>query len=335
MQEFFSAKAELKGSEIGAKLLFLSCNLAPKSPLISKIPSCFSRKPFLDILMLADLIYGPLLAFAMRLRGIKVVHFTTTHFSNIPLAIMFRLLNGQVMSTVHRFDLDSYDIFRRLFLTLYEKLIFLISGKIIILSDDARVPAGKKIVIPIAGYKQQVKESKKTASYDMFFGRIDDYKGLEDILRLAQELPHLKFVVAGNGYSPFISDLRSLENVTVINRFIADSELQGLFSGARLVLLPYKSISQSAVQILSYSYATPVVCYDVGNLKEFIMDGSTGYLVPDRDYLAFKKVIESFDMHNLCGMSGNCISYFKSRFSDKVLYDQYYELYSNTLLGSS
>jgi len=335
MQEFFRAKAELKGSEIGAKLLFLSCNSAPESPLISKIPSCFSRKPFLDILMLADLIYGPFLALALRLRGVTVVHFTTTHFSNIPLAVIFRLLGGRVMSTVHRFDLDSYDTFRRLLLTLYEKLIFLISGKIIILSDDARVPAAKKVVIPMAGYKQQVNEAKKTASYYMFFGRIDDYKGLEDILRLARELPHLKFVVAGNGYSPFISDLRSLENVTVINRFIADSELEDLFSGARLVLLPYKSISQSAVQILSYSYATPVVCYDVGNLKEFIIDGITGCLVPDGDYLAFRKAIESFDMNNLCEMSGNCISYFNTRFSDEILYDQYKEFYSNTLFRSN
>ena len=332
MQEFFQAKARLKSSKLGSKLSFLTCYSVTGSDDISRIPSCFSRKPFFDFLLLVDLFYGPLLALFLRLCGFKVIHFTTTHFSNLPVAILFRLLGGSVLSTVHRFDLESYDPLRRVLLTCYEKLIFLLSEKIIILSDNERVPPIKKVVIKMAGYKQQVTKSKATADYFMFFGRIDDYKGLEDIFSLARDLPNANFVVAGNGFSPAISDLECLENVTVINRFIDDSELKGLFDGAYLVLLPYKSISQSAVQILSYSYATPVVCYDIGNLSEFIVNGVTGYLVPSCDYSSFKKAVESFKVEDLSTMSRNCITYFSDNFSDDVLYKQNYEFYSQTLL---
>ena len=335
MQEFFQAKSRLKSSNLGSKLLFLTCYSVAGSDVICRIPSCFSRKPFFDFLLFVDLFYGPFLALFLRLRGFKVIHFTTTHFSNLPVAILFRLLGGSVMSTVHRFDLDSYDPLRRVLLTCYEKLIFLLSEKIIILSDNKRVPALKKVVIKMAGYKQQVTQAKVTADYFMFFGRIDDYKGLEDIFRLARDLPNAKFIVAGNGFSPVISDLECLENVTVINRFISDSELKGLFDGAYLVLLPYKSISQSAVQILSYSYATPVVCYDIGNLREFIVNGLTGYLVPLGDYSAFKNSVESFRVEDFSSMSQNCIRFFNDNFSDEVLYKQYYEFYSQTLLRSN
>jgi len=291
-----------------------------------------SRKPFFDFLLLADLIYGPILAVFLRLRGVKVTHFTTTHFSNLPFSLVFRLLGGRLIFTVHRFDLDSYDPVRRHLLSLYEKLVFLISDRVVILSDNKRVPADKKVVIPMAGYKQQVTEPKVIAQYYMFFGRIDDYKGLDDIFRLAQELPHLKFVVAGNGYSPVIADLQLLDNVTVFNRFIDDAELAGLFEGARLVLLPYKSISQSAVQILSYSYGTPVICYDVGNLKKFILDGVTGYLVGAGDFDRFRQAVNAFDLKVMPVLSKNCIAYFNANFSDKVLYDQYRDFYSKMLV---
>lgn len=332
MQEFFRAKARLKKSEIGDKLLYLTCYSSNKNGEISRIPSCFSNKPFFDFYSIIDLFYGPLLALYLRFKGFKIIHFTTTHSSNLPLALIFYLIGGSVIMTVHRFDLDSFDAFRQVFLKNYEKLIFFISKKIIILSDNARVPSEKKVIIKMSGYKQYISEEKTKGNYYMFFGRIDDYKGLDDIFKLAKDLPNEKFLVAGNGFSPIISNLKALGNVKVLNKFIPESEVKELFEGASLILLPYKSISQSAVQILSYSYATPVVCYDVGNLNEFIIDGVTGFLVSSGDYSGFKKAIESFNQEDLPLMSKSCISFFKKNFSDDILYDQYKEFYSQTLL---
>lgn len=327
LQEFFISKSKLKSSGLSSNLMFLTNFFAKRGGLVSKLPSAFSRKPFFDKFLLVDLLYSPFLALYLLFSGVKVLHFTTSHFSNVPLAIIYWVLGNKCIFTIHRFDLESYDPTRRRLLTLYEKLLFKISYKIVILSDHYRVPVAKKVIIPMAGYKQNVFKPKKTADYFMFFGRIDDYKGLEDIYQLAHDLPNSKFVVAGNGKHEYIEKLKKLKNVDMMNRFIDDAELEGLFDGAKLVLLPYKSISQSAVQILSYSYATPVVCYDVGNLKEFIDVGKTGYLVPKGDFAGLKAIVENFNDQELEVLSRNSIDYFNSKFSDKVLYEQYESFY--------
>ncbi len=327
LQEFFRSKSNLKKSHIGGQLLFLTNYFAKRGGNICKLPSAFSTKPFFDKFLILDILYAPLLALYLILSGVKIIHFTTSHFSNIPLALIYWLIGKKTMFTIHRFDLDSYDKTRKSLLTLYEKLLFRIAYKIVILSDHERVPLNKKVVIPMAGYKQNIAEPKKNADYFMFFGRIDDYKGLEDIYKLAKDLTNDKFVVAGSGFHNMIKELKELDNVQVLNRFIKDDELMSLFKGAKLVLLPYKSISQSAVQILSYSYATPVVCYDVGNLSEFIINGETGYLLPQNDYAAFKKVVKNFDESKLFELSKKTISYFDSNFSDKVLFKQYEKFY--------
>lgn len=329
LQEFFVAKSKLKNSPLCSKLMFLTNYYAKRGGLVSKVPSAFSKKPFFDKFLLLDMLYAPFLALYLLLSGVRVLHFTTSHFSNVPLAILFWLTGNKCIFTIHRFDLESYDPTRRRLLSLYEKLLFWISYKIVILSDHHRVPALKKVVIPMAGYKQYVNRSKSVAQYFMFFGRIDDYKGLEDIYQLACDLPNSRFVVAGNGQHEYIKKLEQLENVDLKNRFIDDAELEGLFSGAKLVLLPYKSISQSAVQILSYSYATPVVCYDVGNLKEFIEDGKTGYLVSEGNYEGMKNIVENFDDQELPVLSSNAVEYFNLKFSDQVLYEQYEAFYKS------
>jgi len=329
LQEFFVAKSKLKDSPLSSKLMFFTNYYAKRGGLVSKIPSAFSKKPFFDKFLLLDIFYSPFLAFYLLLSGVRVLHFTTSHFSNVPLAILFWLTGNKCIFTIHRFDLDSYDSTRRKLLSLYEKLLFRISYKIVILSDHHKVPNTKKVVIPMAGYKQYVNSPKSVAQYFMFFGRIDDYKGLEDIYHLACDLPNSRFVVAGNGQHEYIKKLEQLENVDLKNRFIDDAELEGLFAGAKLVLLPYKSISQSAVQILSYSYATPVVCYDVGNLKEFIEDGKTGYLVSEGNYEGMKSIVEHFNDQKLAGLSANAVKYFNLKFSDKVLYEQYESFYKS------
>lgn len=332
LQEFFTSKSKLKNSSLSNNLMFLTNYFAKRGGLVSKVPSAFSRKPFFDKFLLVDILYSPFLAIYLLFKGVKIVHFTTSHFSNVPLAMLFWLFGKKCIFTIHRFDLESYDPTRRRLLSLYEKLLFKIAYKIVILSDHKRVPVSKKVIIPMAGYKQYVTTSKSSADYYMFFGRIDDYKGLEDIYQLACDLPSSKFVVAGNGTHEYISKLKELNNVDLKNRFIDDSELKDLFGGAKLVLLPYKSISQSAVQILSYSYATPVVCYDVGNLREFIEDGKTGYLVPKGDYAEMKRVVENFNDEELIYLSSNAIEYFNSKFSDKVLYEQYESFYKSMIV---
>ncbi|OGV09905.1 MAG: hypothetical protein A3J84_05695 [Ignavibacteria bacterium RIFOXYA2_FULL_37_17] len=61
-----------------------------------------------------------------------------------------------------------------------------------------------------------------------------------------------------------------------------------------LVILPYRSATQSAVLNVSYSFLKPVVATKVGGLKEFVDDGETGFLVDPESVIALANGIKTF-----------------------------------------
>lgn len=113
----------------------------------------------------------------------------------------------------------------------------------------------------------------------LFFGRIDEYKGLVRLLHAYRECGRsLPLVVAGSGV---MSDEEreladGIPGVLLINRFISDSEMVWLFSHCLCVCLPYIEASQSGVLAMSYYFGKPVIASDLDGLTEFVSDGESG-----------------------------------------------------------
>lgn len=131
--------------------------------------------------------------------------------------------------------------------------------------------------------------------YILFFGRIEVYKGLEMLYNKFVNDPFLskvKLVIAGRGSVYFNRDLNREQNITIINRFIADEEINDLFEKASLFIMPYLSSTQSAVSSLAYHFNLPIVATNIPGLNESISEGETGLLydVGDEDKMA--EVIE-------------------------------------------
>lgn len=135
----------------------------------------------------------------------------------------------------------------------------------------------------------------------LFFGRIDEYKGI-DIL--AEAFWHLEkdfygkvsLTVVGNGnFSKYEKFFEKLQNVKVINRWIRDEEVESVFLGENLVTVcPYKDATQSGVVLISYDYGVPVIASDTGGLAEQVLDGRTGFLVRPNDADALRRAMELF-----------------------------------------
>ena len=111
-------------------------------------------------------------------------------------------------------------------------------------------------------------------NYILFFGNIDQYKGVDllyNTFRDNQNLSGHKLVIAGNGnlYFPHVKDSRTL----FINRYIKDEEVAMLFKRAACVVYPYISATQSGVLTLAYKFQTPVLASDLPFFKE----NSTAY----------------------------------------------------------
>lgn len=137
----------------------------------------------------------------------------------------------------------------------------------------------------------------------LFCGFVRPYKGLDILLDalpqvLAQQPVHL--LVAGEfwddetNYRQQISRLNLDEYVTIDNRYIPDEELSAYLQAADVVVLPYRTATQSAVVQLAFGHGRPVITTNVGGLAEAVEDGRTGLVVPPENVMALAGAIQHY-----------------------------------------
>ena len=109
--------------------------------------------------------------------------------------------------------------------------------------------------------------------YILFFGRIEEYKGVSLLYEVFTTTPELynnyRLVIAGKGTNTVVSSGQS-KSAIFINRYIKDKEVAYLFKKAKTVVYPYISATQSGVLTLAFYFGTPILASDVPFFKEFI-----------------------------------------------------------------
>lgn len=116
----------------------------------------------------------------------------------------------------------------------------------------------------------------------LFFGRMNPYKGIDNLLEIAQMCPDIQFDVVGRidpQVEKLAAQLRALPNVSMKSGYVSDEEMAESFVNADWVVLPYNSATQSGVVIDSYRYGRPVIAFSVGAIAEQIEDGVSGFLI--------------------------------------------------------
>jgi glycosyltransferase involved in cell wall biosynthesis len=142
----------------------------------------------------------------------------------------------------------------------------------------------------------KVAEVKNISNYVLFFGRIEMYKGTDQLYEAFlndPDLANIPLVIAGRGEIYFNRYKAKENNITFINRYIKDEEVGDLFKKAAVFVLPYRSATQSAVTSLAYHYHLPIVGSNIEGLKDTIIPGKTGLLYDDTEPEALSKSILS------------------------------------------
>lgn len=127
----------------------------------------------------------------------------------------------------------------------------------------------------------------------LFFGYIKHYKGLDVFLKsipLANKInPDIQFIVAGEVYGNNktymeIIDSFNGKNLIFIDKFIPSKDISKYFMLADLIVVPYRSATQSGIVQMAYSYEKPILASDIPGLKEMIVSNKTGLLFESENY---------------------------------------------------
>lgn len=169
----------------------------------------------------------------------------------------------------------------------------------------------------------------------LFCGLIRPYKGLDVLLEalppvLARRPLHL--LIAGEFWQEEAAtraQIRRLDleqAVTIINCYLPDELLAACIKRASVVILPYRSATQSAIVQVAFGYGRPVITTDVGGLAEAVDNGYTGLIVPPEDPIALAGAINRFFEEELEPLFVENIRQAKDRFSWRHLIQKLLQL---------
>jgi len=133
--------------------------------------------------------------------------------------------------------------------------------------------------------KLNIDRDKRTL---LFFGFIRDYKGLDILLEATKSLTDdYQLIVAGETYGSFdkyrklIDESSIKNNIHVFDQYISDERVSIIFSASDVLVLPYRSATQSGVISTAYQLEMPVIATDVGAIGDTIRSAGTGIVVSD------------------------------------------------------
>ena len=96
---------------------------------------------------------------------------------------------------------------------------------------------------------------------------------------------NIKLIIAGEAYESLdkyksiINEYDINKNVIWIDDFLSDDMIEKLMTISDLLVLPYKTASQSGVLSQAWQYNLPSIVTDVGGLSEYVDEGRSGYIV--------------------------------------------------------
>lgn len=176
--------------------------------------------------------------------------------------------------------------------------------------------------------------------YFSMIGTIIPRKGLEYYLEAARLFNErhgtdaAQFLVAGSGdLTRYKAAIGRLPNLTVMNRFLEDAEVNELLASSYASVLPYTAgVMQSSFIAIAYGNACPVIVSDIGSLPEEVENGVTGYVVERAnadDLAAAMSRIYSDPVR--VRMEEKCVATYRERFNWDAIAGQMYRDMENSL----
>jgi len=138
----------------------------------------------------------------------------------------------------------------------------------------------------------------------LFFGYVRKYKGLDILIEAFPKIlstnPKATLLIVGEFYDDpkeYFEQIKKLgieKQVKVINQFVPNEDVGKYYQAADVVILPYRSATQSGILNVAYGFYKPVIVTDVGGLAEFVDEGKTGFVVKPNSPDAITDGVQKF-----------------------------------------
>ncbi|MDQ6674341.1 MAG: glycosyltransferase family 4 protein [Chloroflexota bacterium] len=124
--------------------------------------------------------------------------------------------------------------------------------------------------------------SPRDGAYAITVGRLSPEKGLDRLFGVWRDMPDLPLHVVGSGPVEVLRQLRASAPAGVVFRgHLTSSDLAAAYRGARVAVFAAYAEEFGMAPLEAMASGVPVVAWREGGLQETIVDGETGYLVPD------------------------------------------------------
>jgi glycosyltransferase involved in cell wall biosynthesis len=150
------------------------------------------------------------------------------------------------------------------------------------LADSARALGAAEVRVIPSGVDLPLDVGVEASPPEVLYaGRLSAEKGIEELLEATRGM---NLVVAGDG------PLRG--RVSGALGFVPHDELQRLYARAAIVACPSRREGFGVACLEAMAHARPVVATPVGGLRDLVVDGETGLVVPPRDPAALRSALE-------------------------------------------
>lgn len=182
------------------------------------------------------------------------------------------------------------------------------------------------------GTKIPVELNHINKPYILFFGRIEEYKGIRLLFTAfckSQELNNnYNLVIAGNGQLN-IDTQKANSNVLFINRYIHDEEVAYMYKHAACVVYPYISATQSGVLSLAFYFKTPTLTSNVSFFRKIIEESQGGLMFENGDVDDLTEKIIALLHMDVSKMKQNQADYYRLNYNPQAIKNTLMDIYNN------
>ncbi len=168
-----------------------------------------------------------------------------------------------------------------------------------------------------------------------YVGKLERWKGIDTLIKcfdiINREAKDIQFLVVGNG--SLESELREVDLPIKLLGYVPYDRMPEIYQKTSVLVLPSYMEGLPCTCVEALSCEVPVVATDVGDIKEVVLDGKTGFLVKPGDVqgMASKtlQILEDKDTRKKLG--GNGRVHVEKNFSYDAITERVVNIYQSDL----